>query len=116
VSQAVAGARVMKMYTYESKFERKIATIRQREVSSIQRVNRYRAGNEAIYFSATIFTSPIIFVIDVLSGGKLTPVKVFTTFVLINVAQQELTKCLSAAIMVSCILWFDARGMYGLTN
>jgi hypothetical protein len=89
------------MYTYESNFEQNIASIRQREVLCIQRVNRYRALNEAIYFSATIFTAPIIFIIDVISGGILTPMKVFTTFVLINVAQQELTKYLAIGIMVS---------------
>ncbi len=116
LSHAIAGARVMKIYTIESNFERKIASIRQKEVSSIQCVNWYRALNEAIYFSATIFTPPIIFVIDVLSSGKLAPMKVFTTFVLINIAQQELTKYLSVEIMVSCSFeWFDITGMYDLT-
>ena len=99
VSQAISGVRVMKMSGWEANFGERIAEIRKRECDQIERVNSYRVLNEAIFFVVNVTTSFCIFVIHVLAGGVLTPKNVFTTMVLINVAQMEITKHFSLAIM-----------------
>ena len=104
VSQAIAGVRVAKMNSYEEKFEREISAIRKQEVMMMQQVNRFRALNEAIFYAASVTTSVIIFLFRVTSGGLLTPMNVFTTFILINTAQVEITKFLAVAVMVSRVI------------
>ena len=99
VSQAISGVRVMKMSGWEENFGERIAEIRKRECDQIERVNSYRVLNEAIFFVVNVTTSFCIFVIHVMAGGVLTPKNVFTTMVLINVAQMEITKHFSLAIM-----------------
>lgn len=89
----------MKMAAWEENFEQRIATIRHQEVTQIEKVNRYRALNEAIFYFCNVATSVVIFLIHVLSGGVLTPRTVFTTMVLVNIAQMEITKHLSLGIM-----------------
>jgi len=93
------GVRVMKMAGWEENFEERIASIRKAEVSQIERVNRYRALNEAIFYFCNVLTSVVIFLIHIYSGGVLTPRTVFTTMVLVNIAQLELTKHLSLGVM-----------------
>lgn len=104
VSQAIAGVKVAKMNSYEEKFEREISAIRKQEVMMMQQVNRFRAMNEAIFYAASVTTSVIIFLFRVTSGGLLTPMNVFTTFILINTAQVEITKFLAVAVMVSRVI------------
>ena len=93
------GVRVMKMAGWEENFEERIASIRRAEVSQIERVNKYRALNEAIFYFCNVLTSVVIFLIHIASGGVLTPRTVFTTMVLVNIAQLELTKHLSLGVM-----------------
>eukprot|EP00804_Cyclotella_cryptica_P018853 CCRYP_020942-RD/>CCRYP_020942-RD protein AED:0.33 eAED:0.33 QI:0/0.9/0.90/1/0.9/0.90/11/87/1336 len=99
VSQAVSGVRVMKMAGWEENFEERVASIRSAEVGQIERVNRYRALNEAIFYFCNVATSVVIFIIHVAHGGLLTPRTVFTTMVLINIAQLEITKHFSLGVM-----------------
>ncbi len=80
------------MYNYEEHFLNKIGIIRKREIETIQSVNRYRAVNEAIFYVANVFTSVVIFLVHVSSGGLLSTMNVFTTIVLVNVLQIEITK------------------------
>ena len=89
----------MKMAGWEQNFEERIATIRRAEVGQIERVNRYRAVNEAIFYFCNVLISVVIFLIHIASGGVLTPRTVFTTMVLVNIAQLELTKHLSLGVM-----------------
>ncbi len=105
VSQAVSGVRVMKMQGWEDNFEGRIASIRKEECEQIEKVNSYRALNEAIFFVSNVATSVIIFLIHVGSGGVLTPRNVFTTMVLVNVSQMEITKHLSLAVMGASECW-----------
>ena len=105
VSQAISGVRVMKMSGWEDNFEERIATVRKKECDQIEKVNVYRVINEAIFFVCNVTTSVIIFVIHVASGGVLSPRNVFTTMVLINVAQMEITKHLSLAVMGVSECW-----------
>jgi ATP-binding cassette subfamily C (CFTR/MRP) protein 4 len=105
VSQAVSGVRVMKMQGWEDNFESRIAVIRKAECEQIEKVNSYRALNEAIFFVSNVATSVIIFLIHVGSGGALSPRNVFTTMVLVNIAQMEITKHLSLAVMGASECW-----------
>lgn len=89
----------MKMAGWEDNFEERIAAIRKAEVGQIERVNRYRALNEAIFYFCNVLTSVVIFLIHIASGELLTPRTVFTTMVLVNIAQLELTKHLSLGVM-----------------
>jgi ATP-binding cassette subfamily C (CFTR/MRP) protein 4 len=100
VSQAVGGARVMKMSGWETQFEERIEKIRQLESARIQKANRLRALNEAIYFTSSIIMNVVIFVVYVrIQGGTLTPRKVFSCMALINVVQFELMKHFALGVM-----------------
>ena len=100
VSQAVNGARVMKMSGYEYRFLERIQEIRKEEVGQIAQANRLKAWNEALFFAANIVISLVIFLVHVFIGGVLTPRDVFTVFALINVLQLEMTKHVSLGVMV----------------
>lgn len=91
-SQATAGVRLMKIQGWEDNFESRISAIRAREIKQIQLVNWYRARNEALCYVGNFASAAVIFVAHVGSGGILSPRNVFPTFVLLNLAQIELTK------------------------
>ena len=99
VSQAVHGARIMKMSGYEWRFQDRIQEIRKEEVTQIARANRLKAWNETVFFSATVLISLTIFVVYVATGGVLTPRHVYTVFTLINILQLEMTKHMSNGVM-----------------
>ncbi len=99
VSQAVHGARVMKMSGYEWRFLDRIQDIRQEEISQISKANRLKAWNETLFFSANVVISLTIFLVHVAIGGILTPRDVFTVFTLINILQLEMTKHVSLGVM-----------------
>ena len=110
VSQAVYGARVMKMSGFEGRFLERIQDFRQQEVSQITRANRLKAWNEALFFCANVVISVVIFMVYVGTGNTLTQRDVFTTFTLINIIQIEMTKHVSLGVMVSNVMDSD----YGL--
>jgi ATP-binding cassette subfamily C (CFTR/MRP) protein 4 len=99
VSQAVSGARVMKMNAWELEFDKRISKIRAEEVSKLQNSGRLKALNEAIYYFTSVVVAVFIFTIHVLTGGQLTPKNVFTTLALLNILQFTLTKHIPNAIM-----------------
>ena len=101
VSQAVYGTRVMKMSGWEWQFFDRIVSIRKKEISQIERANRLKAWNEALFFSTNVVISIFIFIVHVAMGGTLNPRNVFTVMSLINVVQLEVTKHLSMGVMVS---------------
>jgi ATP-binding cassette subfamily C (CFTR/MRP) protein 4 len=107
VSQAVNGARVMKMSGYENRFLERIQEIRKEEVGQIANANRLKAWNEALFFGSNIVISLVIFLVHVFIGGALTPRDVFTVFTLINVLQLEMTKHVSLGVMVRPSLFID---------
>jgi len=100
LSQAINGVRVMKMSGWETQFEERIAQIRKQEITQIQKANRLKAWNEAIYYAVSVVVSATIFVVHVASGGYLTPRSVFTTITLVNAMQLEMTKHFSLGVMV----------------
>lgn len=73
VSQAVYGARVMKMSGFEERFLERIHDYRRQEVSQIIRANRLKSWNEALFFCANVVISVVIFLVYVLTGNTLTP-------------------------------------------
>jgi ABC-type multidrug transport system fused ATPase/permease subunit len=101
VSQAVTGARVMKMSCWELEFVKRINDLRKDEIKVIRTASRYRALNEAIFFATSVSVAIVIFIVHVLSGNVLTPHNVFTTFALINIVQFTMTKFFAYAVM-SC--------------
>jgi ATP-binding cassette subfamily C (CFTR/MRP) protein 4 len=101
VSQAVFGARVMKMSGWEWQFLERIQSIRAQEITQIMRANRLKAWNEALFFSSNVVISIVIFLVHVGTGGVLTPRNVFTVMALVNVLQLEMTKHVSLGVMVS---------------
>ena len=100
VSQAVYGARLMKMSGFEQKFLDRIQDYRRKEVTQIVQANRLKALNEALFFCANVVISVVIFVVYVAMGETLTPRDVFTTFTLVNIIQIEMTKHVSLGVMV----------------
>jgi ABC-type multidrug transport system fused ATPase/permease subunit len=100
VSQAVHGARVMKMSGYEWRFMDRIQDIRKEEVDQIVKANELKAMNETLFFASNVVISLVIFLVHVFIGGTLTPRDVFTVFTLINILQLEMTKHVSLGVMV----------------
>lgn len=100
VSQAIFGARVMKMSGWEWQFYERIQRIRKEEIEQTMRANRLKAWNEALFFSANVCISIVIFLVHVGTGGVLTPGSVFTVLTLVNVLQLEVTKHVSLGVMV----------------
>lgn len=110
VGQAINGVRVMKMSGWEGQFEERIAKVRATEVVQIQKANRLKALNEAVYFVVNVVISIIIFVVHVtVFDGSLTPQDVFTIMALTNVLQLELTKHLSLGVMAGSECWVSMK-------
>ena len=109
VSQAVHGARVMKMSGYEYRCLERIQRLRNEEVTQLDKANRLRALNEAMFFLANVVISLVVFFVHLASGGYLTPRSVFTVVTLINVLQFEMTKHLSLAVMGLSELYVSVR-------
>lgn len=100
LSQAVLGVRVMKMSGWEIEFETRIAKVRKAEIAQIQKANRLKAWNEAVYYACNVVVSATVFIVHVASGGILSSRTVFSTITLINAMQIELTKHFSLGVMV----------------
>jgi ABC-type multidrug transport system fused ATPase/permease subunit len=99
-SQAVRGARVMKMSGYEERFLQRIQDYRKQEMQQIQKAQKLKAYNESIFFASNVVISVVIFFVHVvLNGGYLTPGNVFTVFTLVNILQLEVTKHVSIGVM-----------------
>jgi len=100
VSQAVRGARVMKMSGYEWKFLDRIHDFRDKETTQIAKANRLKSWNESIFFCTNVVVSMAIFFVHaVVMDDQLEPGDVFMVFTLINILQLELIKHVSLAVM-----------------
>ena len=101
VSQAIEGARVMKMSGWENELQKRILNARAREVIQIQKANRSKALNEGMFYVTYGVVSTTIFVFHVyIFDGILITRDVFTVLGLVNVLQLELTKHLSLGVNV----------------
>lgn len=111
VSQAVHGARVMKMSGFEWRFLDRIQDIRKEEVGQTLKANRLKAANEALFFASNVVISLVIFLVHVWIGGVLRPRDIFTVFTLVNILQLGMTKHVSLAVMVGTVhrILEDAR-------
>ena len=54
VSQAVSGARIMKMNGWELEFQKRIQALRAEETAKLQAASYYKAINDAIYYFSSI--------------------------------------------------------------
>lgn len=100
VSQAITGARVLKLQGWELELERKISLLRSQEIQQLQRTNRLKACNDAIYYVSSLVVLVSVLALYVGGLGKtLTPRIVFTTFTLWNLLQYSVTKHIPNAIM-----------------
>jgi ATP-binding cassette, subfamily C (CFTR/MRP), member 4 len=99
VSQAIYGARVMKMSGWEWQFLDRIQAIRKQEISLIEKANQLKSWNETLFFSANVVISITIFMTHIAVGGTLSPRNVFTVMTLVNIVQLEMTKHVSLAVM-----------------
>jgi ATP-binding cassette subfamily C (CFTR/MRP) protein 4 len=100
VSQAVTGARIMKMNGWELEFEKRISALREKEIEKLRRASRYKAVNDAIYYFSSAVVSVFIFSAHVLfMGGTLNPRNVYTTLSLLNILHLSLTKQIPNAVM-----------------
>jgi hypothetical protein len=98
VSQALVGARLMKINGWEWKLAEHIETARAAEVAGYQRTNRLRAINEAIFFSTPVVVSAATFLTYVYTGGVLIPRKVFAVLVLFSLTQMTMTKFFAMSV------------------
>mmetsp|Transcript_876 Transcript_876/g.1744 ORF Transcript_876/g.1744 Transcript_876/m.1744 type:complete len:1390 (+) Transcript_876:165-4334(+) len=102
VSQAVRGARVMKLSGYETQFLERIQEFRALEIHQIQQANRLKAANEALFYATNVVISFVVFIVHVfVFEQELTTGGVFLTFTLVNILQLELIKHVSIAVMTT---------------
>eukprot|EP00978_Attheya_sp_CCMP212_P026115 scaffold85210_cov51-Attheya_sp.AAC.2 len=99
VSQAVYGARVMKLNAWEWQFQERIQAIRKEEISQIRNANSLKVWNETLFFSSNIVIAIVIFLVHIFLGNTLTPRTVFATLSLLQTLQLEMTKHLSLGVM-----------------
>jgi ATP-binding cassette subfamily C (CFTR/MRP) protein 4 len=99
VSQAIRGARVMKMSGYEQRFLDRIMQFRSQEVHQIAKANTLKSWNEALFFATNVTLSLVIFLVKVFTGGTLDAGDVFTVFTLVNILQLEMSKHVSLGVM-----------------
>jgi ABC-type multidrug transport system fused ATPase/permease subunit len=98
VSQALTGARLMKINGWENMFVELIESIRSKEIAALLSTNSLRAYNEAIFFVSPVAVGCFTFITYSSTGGVLTPQKVFTTLTLFNIMQFSMTKFFPYAI------------------
>jgi ATP-binding cassette, subfamily C (CFTR/MRP), member 4 len=103
ISQAVYGARVMKLHGWEDLFLQRLTRQRELEMKKLYTTSRLKAWNEAIYFCASTVVASFVLCLHVaISDGQersLTPEMVYTTLTLLNILQFTLTKHIPNAIM-----------------
>lgn len=99
VSQAVSGARLMKMNGWELEFEARISALRAKEVQILKTASRFKALNDAIYFSSSSVIASIIFTVHVFLGNELSPRIVYTAMTLLNILHFSITKHLANSMM-----------------
>ena len=99
LSQAVSGARLMKMACWELEFEERIERLRKMEVEGLKEASRYKSVNESIHYASSAVVAVVIFAVSVAVGDALTSRKVYTTLSLLNILHLSLAKHLPSAVM-----------------
>lgn len=100
VSQAVSGARIMKMNCWELAFGDRISKFRKREVLQLQATNRLRGMNESIYYFGSLSVAIFTFIVHVhFLNQTLTVQNVFTSLTLFSMLQYVVTKHVPNVIM-----------------
>eukprot|EP00980_Cylindrotheca_fusiformis_P019849 scaffold6966_cov112-Cylindrotheca_fusiformis.AAC.27 len=99
MSQAVSGARIVKLNGWELELQQRIATLRSKEVALLRAASRYKALNDALYYFSSMVVAVAIFSVRVLLGKDLSPRNVYTTLTLLNILQLSITKQIPNAVM-----------------
>jgi len=100
LSQAFSGVRVMKMSAWEPSFDKRIRSVRQREMTELQHAHRLKAINEGIFFCCNIVITTFVLVIHVTQyNGELSPGSVFSTISLFSLVQFTMGKFFGFGVM-----------------
>jgi ATP-binding cassette subfamily C (CFTR/MRP) protein 4 len=98
LSDTLFGITVVKFYGWEPVFLSRILDIRAFELKWIWLSNLLKSINLSMYYSSQIFINAITFTTFYLMGGELTPSKVFSVFMYIEIIRSPMTIHFSHAI------------------
>lgn len=98
ISQAIGGARLMKINGWELAFRDIIGAARKLEMAAMLKLNYIKGVNEAIFFFAPVVIGAITFITFHETGGELTAQNVFTVLTLYSIIQFDLTKFFPLAV------------------
>lgn len=106
ISDMVLGIFVVKLYAWEVPFIQKVLDLRRIEMLWIWAGNFLKAINDSVFFSSGVFVNGVTFTTFYLTGGVLTPSKVFSTIVYLNVLKLCLTNFIPKLLQFSneCIV------------
>ncbi|KAF8509514.1 ABC protein [Hysterangium stoloniferum] len=90
VQELLGGMRVVKCFTYEKPFLKRLCSIRDMELKGIWWIMLIRAGNEAIVISIPVLAAILAFVAYSLSGHSFDPAIIFTSLSLFQLLAQPL--------------------------
>ncbi|KAF8530145.1 ABC protein [Hysterangium stoloniferum] len=90
VQELLGGMRVVKWFTYEKPFLKRLLFIRHMELKGIWWILLIRAGNEAASFSIPALAAILAFVTYRLSGNSLDPAIIFSSLSLFQLLRQPL--------------------------
>lgn len=91
ISDMISGIMIVKLYAWEVPFMKKIDDWRNSEMNFIWKANFLKAINESIFFSSGAVVNALTFILYHYLGGELTPAKIFSTMVYLNVLKLSIT-------------------------
>ena len=98
-SQALGGARLIKISGWEQMFAEKICKVRREELKGVVKASSLRATNEAIFFTSATLVAFATFAVHVcVLKRSLSAAQVFVTLALFNVCQLSVTKFIMLAV------------------
>ncbi|KAI9335963.1 P-loop containing nucleoside triphosphate hydrolase protein [Obelidium mucronatum] len=98
ISDSLAGMLVVKLYAWESAFEKTINQVRDQELSNIRKASYLRALNEAFFFASGALIEIFAFVTFWLLGGVFTPAKIFTCIAYMSSIKLSMTNFFPKAL------------------
>lgn len=90
VTEMLTGIRIVKSFSYEKPFLKKLFDIRKNELVYVRRILLSRAGNVSIAFTLPILSAVVSFLVYSASGHELTPGVIFSSFSLFQLLRQPL--------------------------
>lgn len=90
VSEMLSGIRIVKSFSYERPFIKKLFELRKHELIYVRRILVARAGNISIAFSLPVLGAVVSFVVYKSTGHDLTPGIIFSSLSLFQLLRQPL--------------------------